>query len=199
VRTDPRFAAQHSPDGLPTSFFRLSSPSWEFVGLDTSWDPHVLSAGAVAVLEDPQAGYAAKVARESAGKKLALFSHHQLTSVYDQKDLGPELGRKLAPLLSGNRVTAWWWGHEHRAMAFKPYGGVQYPRCLGNGGVPVLRDPVMTGKARQAADWDSRRFIWSGLRRWARSGFAVLDLAGETISVRYRDDDGQQTHRETIS
>jgi hypothetical protein len=40
---------------------------------------------------------------------------------------------------------------------------------------------------------------WSGLRRWARSGFAVIDLAGDTISVRYRDDDGRQVHSETVS
>jgi hypothetical protein len=196
---DPRFAAQRSPGGQTTSFFRLSSPSWEFVGLDTSWDSNVLSSGAIAVLEDPQAAWAAQVARDAVGKKLVLFSHHQLTSVYDTKDLGPELGGKLAPLLSGDRVTAWWWGHEHRAMTFRPHGGVQYPRCLGNGGVPVLRDPALTEQARKAADWDSRRFIWSGLRRWARSGFAVLDLAGETIQVRYRDDDGKQAHRETVS
>ena len=195
---DPRFAAQHSPDGQPTSFFRLTSPSWDFVALDTSWDQNVLSTGAVAVLQDPQAGYVAKVAGESA-RKLVLLSHHQLTSLYDQHDLGPELGGKLAPVLTTNRVTAWWWGHEHRAMTFRPFGGVQYPRCLGNGGIPVLRDPALTEQGRTVADWESRRYIWSGLRRWARSGFAVIDLAGDTISVRYRDDDGRQVHRETVS
>ncbi len=194
---DPRFAAQRSPDGQPTSFFRLTSPSWEFVALDTSWDRDVMSKGAIAVLQDPQAGYVAKVAGESA-RKLVLLSHHQLTSAYDHRDLGPELGGKLAPVLTANRVTAWWWGHEHRAMAYKPSGGVRYPRCLGNGGVPVLLDPPMTAEVRQVADWDSRRYIWSGLRRWTRSGFAVLDLAGERISVRYRDDDGTQTRQETI-
>jgi hypothetical protein len=84
-------------------------------------------------------------------------------------------------------------------MAFKPFGGVQYPRCLGNGGVPVLRDPVMTEEVRKVADWDSRRYIWSGPQRWARFGFAVIDLMGEKVDVRYRDDDGKQTHDETIS
>jgi Calcineurin-like phosphoesterase len=195
---DPRFAAQRSPDGESTSFFRLTSPSWDFLGLDTAWDPDVMSKGAVAVLEDPQAGYVAKVASESA-RKMVLFSHHQLTSAYDTHDLGPVLGSKLAPVLAGNRVTAWWWGHEHRAMAYKPSGGVQYPRCLGNGGVPVLLDPPMSAAVSQVADWDSRRYIWSGLQRWTRFGFAVLDLAGERINVRYRDDDGTQTRLETIS
>jgi hypothetical protein len=105
----------------------------------------------------------------------------QLTSLYDQHDLGPELGGKLAPVLTTNRVTAWWWGHQHRAMTFRPFGGVQYPRCLSNGGIPVLRDPALTGQGRTVADWESRRYIWSGLRRWARSGFAVIDLAGDTM------------------
>ena len=195
---DPRFAAQRSPDGQPTSFFRLSSPSWDFVGLDTSWNSDVMSRGEIGVLQDPQAGYVARVAGESP-RKLVLLSHHQLTSAYDKADLGPELGGKLAPVLSGNRVTGWWWGHEHRAMAYKPYGGVRYPRCLGNGGVPVLVDPPMTPAVRQVADWDSRRYVWSGLQRWTRFGFAVLDLAGDRLTVRYRDDDGTQTREETVS
>ena len=80
---DPRFRAQRSPDGLPTSYFRLRSPSWDFVGLDTAWDSDVTSAGQVGVLEDPQGRYVADVAAGSA-RKLVLFSHHQLVSVYDQ-------------------------------------------------------------------------------------------------------------------
>ncbi len=51
---DPRFRHQRSPDGKPTSFFRLRSPSWDFIGIDTSWDSDVTSAGQVAVLQDPQ-------------------------------------------------------------------------------------------------------------------------------------------------
>ena len=59
---DDRFRAQRSPDGKPTSFFRLRSPSWDFLGLDTAWDTDVTSQGQVAVLQDPQATYAAQVA-----------------------------------------------------------------------------------------------------------------------------------------
>ena len=47
---DPRFSHQRSPDGKPTSFFRLRSPSWDFIGIDTSWDTDVTSAGQVGVL-----------------------------------------------------------------------------------------------------------------------------------------------------
>jgi hypothetical protein len=194
---DPRFAGQHSPDGQPTSFFRLTSPSWDFVGLDTAWDHDVLTKGGSAVLEDPQAEYVARVAGESA-RKLVLFSHHQLVSVYDKEDITPELGSKLAPVLTGDRVTAWWWGHEHRALAYRPADGVHYPRCLGNGGVPILRPPALTATTGKVAEWESRRYIWSGGQQWARFGFAVLDLSEAAISVRYRDDDGKQTYSETV-
>ena len=40
----------------------------------------------------------AKVAAGSP-RKLVLFSHHQLVSVYDQPDLGRTLPGKLAPVL----------------------------------------------------------------------------------------------------
>src|SRR5205807_4303852 len=62
---DERFAAQRSPDGKPTSFFRLTSPSWEFVALDTSWDENVLAMGHVGVLQDPQADFVARVGRQA--------------------------------------------------------------------------------------------------------------------------------------
>ena len=114
---DPRFKAQRSPDGRPTSFFRLRSPSWDFIGIDTAWDTDVTSAGQVAVLQDPQAQYVSDIAAGSS-RKLVLFSHHQLVSVYDKADLGSVLPAKLAPVLNANRVTAWWWGHEHRAITY---------------------------------------------------------------------------------
>ena len=136
---DPRFKSQRSPDGRPTSFFRLRSPFWDFVGLDTAWDTDVTSAGQIAVLQDPQGSYVADVAAGSSSK-LVLFSHHQLVSVYDKSDLGSTLPDQLAPVLDDNRVTAWWWGHEHRAITYQAAGGVRYPRCLGNGGVPILPD-----------------------------------------------------------
>ena len=62
---DPRFARQRSPDGQPTSFFRLKSPSWTIAGLDTSWNSDVISRGNTGVLEDPQAGAAAAVGRRA--------------------------------------------------------------------------------------------------------------------------------------
>jgi hypothetical protein len=195
---DPRFAAQHSADGAATSFFRLTSPSWDFVGLDTSWDADVLWQGASAVLQDPQADFVASVARDSS-RKLVLLSHHQLVTAYDHADIGVVLPGKLGPVLDSGRVTAWWWGHEHRCMTFKASRGVPFPRCVGHGGVPVLQ--VYTGGEQVPApgSWEPSGFLDQGGQHWARFGFTVLDLAADRMHVRYRDETGAQVHAEDIA
>jgi len=195
---DPRFVHQRSPDGKTTSYFRLRSPSWDFVGLDTAWDPDVTSSGEVAVLRDPQAGYVAGVAAGSR-RKLVLFSHHQLVSFYDKSDLGPTLPGELKPVLDDSRVTAWWWGHEHRAITYEAAGGVRFPRCLGNGGVPILPDPSPPAGSTPVITWHSTRTVREDGRNWTRFGFAVLDLSPERIDVAYIDDDGHVPHTEAVS
>jgi hypothetical protein len=195
---DRRFRAQRSPDGKATSFFRLRSPSWDLIGLDTAWDTDVTSDGQIAVLQDPQAKYVADVAAGSQ-RKLVLFSHHQLVSFYDQGDLGPTLPGKLAPVLDGNRVTAWWWGHEHRAITYGESAGVRYPRCLGNGGVPIQPDHAPPANSDPAVTWRSTRTVREHGQRWNRFGFAVLDLHPDHIDAAYIDDDGYTAHTETVS
>jgi len=198
VLGDPRFRHQRSPDGEPTSFFRLRSPSWDFIGLDTSWDTDVTSAGQVAVLQDPQGGYVAATAAESA-RRLVLFSHHQLVSFYDKPDIGSTLPAKLAPVLNANRVTAWWWGHEHRAITYQAARGVRHPRCLGNGSVPVLPDPDPPSGSTPVITWHSTRTVREDGQHRTRFGFAVLDLQPDRIEAAYIDDDGHVAHTETIA
>ena len=177
---DPRFKGQRSPDGKPTSFFRLRSPSWDFIGIDTAWDTDVTSAGQVAVLQDPQGTYVADVAAGSS-RKLVLFSHHQFVSVFDRSDLGSTLPAKLAPVLNGNRVTAWWWGHEHRAITYGATADVRYPRCLGNGGVPILPDPSPPAGSNPPITWHSTRTVREDGQHRVRFGFAILDLQPDRI------------------
>jgi Calcineurin-like phosphoesterase len=195
---DPRFRYQRSTDGSPTSYFRLSSPSWDFIGLDTSWYPEVLFEGLRAVLQDPQAQYVQTVADGGRpdSKKLALLSHHQYVSAYSPTDIGPELGSKLAPVLEQDLVTAWWWGHEHRCMGFPPQPGVRFPRCMGNGGVPTSPPDQPTPAS---VEWEERDVVVDSGQTWLRFGFTVLDLDGERIEVRYRNDRGQCVRTEEIA
>lgn len=195
---DQRFAGQRSADAKPTSFFRITSPSWEIVALDTSWDHDPLSHGHIGLLEDPQAQFVAQVAGESE-RKLMLMSHHQLISVYDPEDLGPTLSQKLDPVLNTGRVTAWIWGHEHRCMGFVADHHIEFPRCIGNGGVPVLMNHGPDDPIPAPGAWEERGFLEDRGDHWARFGFAILDFDAEQIEVRYRDDRGTETRRETIA
>jgi hypothetical protein len=194
---DARFSAQRSPDGKASSFFRLRSPSWDLVGLDTAWDDNVVSTGRVAVLKDPQAEYVSRVAADS-DRKMVLFSHHQLVSIYDVCDLGTTLGNKLASTLKAERVKAWWWGHEHRAITYAAANGVHYPRCLGNGGVPVLPDPDPPAGGHPSLTWHSSRTVREDGQDRTRFGFAMLDLHPDRIYAQYIDDDGVVAHTDAI-
>ncbi len=192
---DPRFVLQRAGEG-PTSWFHLTSPKWDFVGLDTAWDKRVLSQGNVAVLADPQAAYVRSVAAFP-GAKIALLSHHQYVSAYEPEDIGPELGQKLGPVLDKGVVRAWWWGHEHRCMTFRASGGVAFPRCIGNGGVPMIaHDP--DAPIPEPGEWEYRAAVDHDGQRWARFGFTVLDLNGDRIHASYRDEDGAEVHAEDI-
>jgi Calcineurin-like phosphoesterase len=197
---DERFALQRSTDGRATSFFQLISPCWDFVALDTSWDTDVLSDGILGVLEDPQADFVASVAGKP-GRKLMLLSHHQLLSVYDSDcdQVGRTLAAKLAPTLDAGAVTAWLWGHEHRCMGFALAGSVRFPRCIGHGGVPVLMNHAADEPVPPPGEWEERAFLESRGEHWARFGFAILDLAGDQIQVRYRDDQGTTTRTEVFA
>jgi hypothetical protein len=193
---EPRFANQRSPDGAPTSFFRIRTPSWDLVGLDTAWDTDVLSKGAKGVLADPQADVLRGWAAES-DRRLMLLSHHQLVSAYDLDDLGSVLPAKLDPLLSSRRISAWLWGHEHRCMGFAESHGIPYVRCIGHGGIPVpAADPARP--IPPPGTWLETGSFEENDSRWNNFGFAVLDFDGPRVSVRYRDDEGTQTRLEQI-
>jgi hypothetical protein len=193
---EERFKNQSSPDGHPTSFFRIKTPSWDLVGLDTSWDPEVLSLGQKGVLADPQAEVLAGWAAES-DRKLMLLSHHQLVSSYDLGDLGTVLPHKLGSLIDGGRISAWLWGHEHRCMGFKDVPGVPFARCIGHGGIPVPA-PDASKPLPAPGLWQEDGSFEENDARWSTFGFAVLDFAGAAVTVRYRDDHGVQTRVEQI-
>jgi hypothetical protein len=195
---DERFKAQRSPDGKTTSFFHITSPEWEIVGLDTSWNSDPLDQGHIGVLKDPQADFVKKVASES-DKKLMLLSHHQLYSEYDKEDLGPTLGSKLGSLLQTGRVSAWLWGHEHRCMTFKEVDKIDYPRCIGHGGIPVIVDRTDADGYGAEGLWEERHFYVEDGYHWARFGFAVLDFNGAEVQVTYYNDAGDPVHEEPFT
>jgi hypothetical protein len=84
-------------------------------------------------------------------------------------------------------------------MGFEAAHGVRFPRCLGHGGVPVLQTYAAGDPVKPPGAWEAAGFLEdAGGDCWARFGFAVLDLDGSQMQVRYRDDLGAEIRREVI-
>jgi hypothetical protein len=126
-------------------------------------------------------------------KHLVLLSHHQPFSSYEEG--GEKLLQKIQPLLGTGRVCSWFWGHEHRCACYAPRLGIQYPRLIGHGGIPVYAaDTKLPADVR----YEFQGAIDAGLARWALFGFAVLDFDGKDIHVRYIDENGVKHHDEVL-
>jgi hypothetical protein len=194
---DPRFKHQ-SANGAGTSFFRISSGHWDIAGLDTSWDPNVLSLGQRGVLQNPQASVLDGWAGEST-RRLMVLTHHQLVSAYDLGDLGTVLPFTLQSLLHAGRIDAWMWGHEHRCMGFGEVADApKVIRCIGNGGIPMPASS-MKEPPPPPGTWQSAKTFTDDDGTWTRFGYAVLDFAGEAVTANYYDDtDPQPVHTETF-
>lgn len=182
--TDPRFKRQNQ-----TSYFSLFNSNWTILGLDTAWEDHSLA--------NPQAVWVGGEASTSNGKKILLLSHHQLFSAYEGG--GEKIEERLRPLIQTERFLSWFWGHEHRCMTFRRHMGVRYGRCVGHGGVPVYMFRGINDPVPSPGESEFREFIQSGLERWAKFGFVVLDFEGRNLSIRYLDEDGKLHRSETIS
>ena len=188
---DPRFHLQRSNDGGSTSWFRLTTSSWDIIGLDTSWNNDPFERGQTGLLADPQAEQLAAWIAEDAAKSRLVLTHHQYLTLYDHRlsdlratGIEPQMHRNLDAIVKSGAITAWMWGHEHRCMAFEdPH--VPYPRCLGHGGQLLKPMPAST-TAELPGTWrETSSFSLDG-ETWGSLGFAVLDLDGPVISVRYR-------------
>ena len=173
---DPRFAGQEA-----SSFFSLYNEDWEVLGLDTGWDDGSLAEPQPAWVEQRKA---------ASGRKLLLLSHHQLFSAYQRTT--PRVGEGLAGALASGRVRAWFWGHEHRCMLFRPHQGVNAARCIGHGGVPAPMWRDQHAPYPDLAVYEYRTRLWAGAVPWALFGFAVLDFDGPTIRARYIDENGTE-------
>ena len=84
-------------------------------------------------------------------------------------------------------------------MTFKASGGVQFPRCVGHGGVPMVQGYTAGAPVPAPGAWQPSGYLVQSGQHWARFGFTVLDLAGDRMHVRYRDETGAQVHAEDVA
>ncbi|CUX71680.1 MULTISPECIES: metallophosphoesterase [Agrobacterium] len=179
---DPRFARQEK-----SSFFRIATPKWQILGLDTAWDDDGL--------KDPQAAWVESMNSDGA-RRTMILSHHQMFSAREPGDVGKVMRQKLSRTLEAGAIDAAIWGHEHRCMVFAPHNNVQYARLIGHGGVPVYADK---GEPPPPAVFQTSRTISTNpLEHWALMGFAVFDFDDAEVNVLYVDENGQIDKRETL-
>jgi hypothetical protein len=201
---EARFRLQRSADDSPTSWFRLRLPSWDVIGLDSSWNDDPFERGQTGLLEDPQATRVAQWIDEDpldasgAPRKRLLLTHHQFLTVYDhrlsdvlRRDEPPPMHTKLSDVLDSGAITAWIWGHEHRCMAFE-HAKVPFPRCLGHGG-QLLQAHAPGTQPAPPGTWEETASFRDAGHTWGAFGFAVLDIEGADIDVRYALDGQQPT------
>lgn len=181
---DPRFARQGG-----CSYFALRSGSWQILGLDSSYE----DAG----LHGDQAAWArSAVLDQPDGVGTVLLSHHQPFSAHEKGN--KVLRDKIAPVLATGRVDAWFWGHEHRCIQYGPAlvgrSSLSFSSCLGHGGVPEYL--VMKDGDTMPSPWEYEylKVTSDNFQPWGTFGFAVLELSGANLAVRYIDENGTEHH-----
>ena len=182
--TESRFTYQRG-----RSVFALRNDHWQLLGLDTSYE----DAG----LYGEQAEWVLDQLSGNPGHRTALLTHHQLFSPYDErggKSTSPKLREKIAPVLATHRIDAWFWAHEHRCLVYGEHEGVRFSSCVGHGGIPEYLIEREGAPYEAPMRYDYRRKHGTGIEPWNTFGFAVLDLRGADMTVRYIDERGCTHH-----
>jgi hypothetical protein len=168
-----------------SSFFSLDNDYWQVLGLDSAYEEYDLFG--------LQTNWVKETRQAAPHKKGLLLSHHQLFSAFEGGS--PKIEHKLQSVLDAGLITGWFWGHEHRCVAYEPRHNLRFARCIGHGGVPVW---APDGNLPPGVLWQETDYLADGLERFARFGFAVLEFDGPRIRVTYRGEKGQTRYHEII-
>jgi hypothetical protein len=177
------------------SYFAFVNDHWLIVGLDTAYKAHDL--------QGDQAAWLRSLAERYPSQRLMLFSHHQPFSAFEGQ--GIKLVSKLSPLLSSQRVAAWYWGHEHMCARYDEHPTWKmYGRCVGHSGFPYFR---FLGRSHQnGVEWvdcpgkrnvptchvldGPNPFVREAPEDYGPNGYVTLELQGRKIHERYCDPTG---------
>ncbi len=183
--------------GQKASYFALQNDDWLLVGLDSAYEDHDLAGDQVAWLD--------RLIGRAGDRKVVLFSHHQPYSLLDNQ--GPKLVSKLGHLLGRKKITAWYWGHEHRCVLYDahPAWGV-IGRCIGHGGYPYFREgighpPLVEGTVWRRLETKNlvpgalildapNRYVTGDEEKYGANGYLTLEFDGGHLHENIHDPDG---------
>ncbi len=184
LRGDARFRGQAG-----RSVFLLRNSAWQFLALDSSYEDQALYGG--------QADWVAQQLESNAGLRAALLSHHQLFSAYE--DGAGRMREQLEAVLHSGRIDAWFWAHEHRCLTYGSHDRVGFSSCLGHGGIPEYLVNSDANQESVPLRYEYRREFGAGVEPWNTFGFAVVELDGRAMHVRYVDEEGVTHHEEHLA
>ncbi|HKU77947.1 MAG TPA: metallophosphoesterase [Pyrinomonadaceae bacterium] len=192
INGDRRFQSQKDENGKPSSFFSLENDHWLILGLDTGYHENLVFDAHD--LYGRQHAWVSEKLNAAPNKGGILLSHHQPFSAFEKG--GKKIVKKLKPTLRSGRVRAWFWGHEHRCTLYQPRENIEYPRCIGHGGVPFY---VSNKDLPFGVSYEYQDGFRDYLEKWNYFGFAVLDFDETNIRVTYINEKGVPHHAETIT
>lgn len=186
ILTDDRFSHQRTERARPTSEFHLRNDDWDIAGLDTSWKFRLTDIpGSVGHLQPRQRRWLTARLSGTQRRRILLSHHQPFTDRENGAGIVPtgNLLDMTGPLRADRGIDAWFWGHEHRLITFGARNGIRYATCMGHGA--VLEEPVKTAPTGEGEAEFLATFTDSDGDRWRMPGFAVVDLAGPSATVRY--------------
>ena len=181
----------------PASYCCIRNDNWQFVMLDTGLHDRAPGGSVPTFLEATEVAWLQRRISTAGARKTVVLSHHQLFTRYSNIIDPPVMGQ---PALAVNetllaqvqdilpQVTLWLWGHEHDMVVYKPQSGV-LARCIGNGAMPVLSNPVPPPDPAIPHP----EILDEGVRPDANGdffthGYAIMELQGTGATVKYYQD-----------
>jgi hypothetical protein len=192
LQNDPRFKRQHDIDGTASSFFSLENDHWLILGLDTGYHENLIFDAHD--LYGSQSQWVNERLAAKLNKNGILLSHHQPFSSFEKG--GGKLLKKLQGPLTNGRVRAWFWGHEHRCTLYEPRENIEYPRCIGHGGIPFYLSKT---NPPAGVIYEYHDGFQDLLESWNYFGFVVLDFEDDRIHVSYMNEQGTKHYEEVIT
>ncbi|HLK63344.1 MAG TPA: metallophosphoesterase [Bryobacteraceae bacterium] len=178
--------------GQPASYFCLRNDDWQFVALDTGLHDVDAVGGKPTFLEATEVEWLNDKIATAGNRQTVLLSHHQLYTAFE--DIGGQfmnttLNQQVGPILP--KVTAWFWGHEHNQVIYKPFQGV-LARCIGHGAYPVGITEI-SGKPKFPEVPLEPVTLAKGASFYSH-GYVVMDLDGPSAMVSYYQDSDPEDH-----
>jgi hypothetical protein len=161
-----------------SSYFAIQNENWVLVGLDTAYVDHDMDTTQVAWLNT--------IVEQRGNRKVVLFSHQQPFSQLDNQ--GPKLQSALRHLLEAGRIRAWYWGHQHDCIVYDEHAKWKmFGRCLGNGGIPSVRNDTVKKATADAAHPGAGEASWKRLPQTPDAPACIV-LDGKNMEMKKKDD-----------